>query len=113
MKRNFILYLQDIISSINHIQNFVENVDYDDFLDDIKTQSAVVRQLEIIGEASKNIPQDIKIINTNIPWKKIAGTRDIIIHDCFGIDYALVWDIIHNELKTLKIQITEILNELD
>jgi len=113
MKRDYKLYLQDIITSINHIQDFVDNIDYDCFLDDIKTQSAVVRQLEIIGEASKNIPQDIKIINTNIPWRKIAGTRDIIVHEYFGIDYALVWDIIHNELKTLKIQIIEILNELD
>jgi uncharacterized protein with HEPN domain len=113
MKRDYKLYLKDIILSIDHIQDFVENIDYDDFLGDVKTQSAVVRQLEVIGEASKNIPIDIKVIDTNIPWKKIAGTRDIIVHEYFGIDYVLVWNIIHNELKTLKIQIIEILNELD
>ena len=71
-------------------------------------QDAVIRNLEIIGEATKNISQDLKIQNSSIPWKQMAGLRDVLIHDYMGISLKIVWNVVQNELPQLKTAIKEI-----
>lgn len=83
-------------------------MNYKDFLNDIKTQDAVVRNLEIIGEATKNISNDFKEKYPQIPWKKLAGVRDRLIHHYFGINYDIVWVIVKEELPEIISRIEEI-----
>ncbi len=109
MKRNYALYLRDIIECINSIENFVNEMQLEEFISDDKTSSAVIRKFEIIGEAVKKIPDEIKIDYPNIPWKEIAGMRDRLIHFYFGVDYKLVWETIKKRLPKLKSVIENIL----
>lgn len=112
MKRNIKLYIKDILNAIESIEKFVEGMTFEEFCEDDKTSSAVVRKFEIIGEASKNIPEKIKRKYPDIPWKEMAGFRDKLIHFYFAIDYQLVWDTIKVKLPELKQKITIILEEL-
>ncbi len=111
MKRNYTLYLKDIIECINNIENFVNEMHFEEFISDDKTSSAVIRKFEIIGEAVKKIPDEIKINYPNIPWKEIAGMRDRLIHFYFGVDYKLVWETIKKRLPELKSFIEKILQD--
>jgi uncharacterized protein with HEPN domain len=79
----------------------------EEFFKSTLIQDAVIRNLEIIGEATKNISQDLKIRNSSIPWKQMAGLRDVLIHDYMGISLKIVWNVIQNELPKLKIEIKE------
>ena len=88
-------------------------MDHDRFIHDDKTIDAAIRNLEIIGEAAKNIPEDIKSKYPEIPWKAIAGMRDKLIHSYFGVSLSIVWETIKNDLPTLKYQIERILKELE
>lgn len=112
MTRDYRLFLNDIIESIRNIESFIAGLTFEDFINDDKTNSAVVRQLEIIGEAVKNIPKEITDKSQDIPWKEIAGTRDKIIHGYFSVDYELVWKIATERLTELDGQIKEILNSI-
>lgn len=98
MKRKASLYLKDINDAITKIEEFVEGMDFNNFIIDDKTASAVVRKLEIIGEASKQLPEDIRDRFQEIPWLSMAKTRDKIIHFYHGGDYEVVWDIIKKDL---------------
>ncbi len=82
---------------------------YYDFLDDETLKRAVVRSLEIIGEATKKLPEDFRIKYPDVNWKNMAGMRDKLIHDYIGIDYAIVWDVIKNKIPELHLQILKIL----
>ncbi len=113
MKRDFKLYIKDILDSCVYIEEFVSEMNFDNFNNDIKTKSAVVRQFEIIGEAIKNISEDIREKYPNIKWKALAGMRDKLIHGYFGIDYYLVWDTIKNEVPVIKETMKSILNDLE
>ncbi|WP_268989059.1 HepT-like ribonuclease domain-containing protein [Methanosarcina barkeri] len=94
------------------IQDFTEGMDRETFLNDEKTKSAVVRQLEIIGEAAKAIPADIKALAPDIDWRNISGMRDRIIHAYFNVDYNLVWDTIVSDIPVLESRIEMLVNEL-
>ena len=107
-----IIFIEHILENIEDIENFTENVDKNDFLENKEKQNAVIRSLEIIGEAVKSIPQKIKIKYKSIPWKEIAGTRDKIIHHYFGVDLELVWKIVQENISNLKGQILEIKRDL-
>lgn len=100
--RNYQIYLKDILSAINSIEKFVEGMSLEDLKNDDKTSSAVIRKLEIIGEATKNIPKNIQNKNPEIPWKEMAGMRDKLIHFYFGVDHNLVWNTIKERIPKIK-----------
>lgn len=110
--RDYRLYLKDILAALESIETFVERISFEEFRADDKTASAVVRKFEIIGEATKNIPEDIRRRYAKIPWKEMAGMRDRLIHFYFGVDYQLVWTTIKERLPRIKQQIQKILKEL-
>lgn len=103
--------LNDIKEAISRIEFYIKNINYDKFLEDIKTQDAVVRNLEIIGEAAKNISTGFKNEYPQILWKKLAGVRDRLIHHYFGVNYDIVWVIISEELPGIILEIKEILSK--
>jgi len=109
--RNYQIYLRDILSAINSIEKFVEGMSFEDLKNDDKTSSAVIRKLEIIGEATKNISKDIQNKNPQIPWKEMAGMRDKLIHFYFGVDHNLVWNTIKKRIPKIKPFIENILKE--
>jgi len=103
--------IEDILICLSKIAQYVHGLDYDDFVNDLKTQDAIIRNLEIIGEASKKLSPDIKEKHTNIPWKMIAGTRDRLIHGYFGVNIDVVWGIVTIDLPVLKREINKIKEE--
>ncbi|AKG92151.1 hypothetical protein GAH_00502 [Geoglobus ahangari] len=113
MRRDYRLFLKDIIEAMEAIESFVGDMGYEGFVKNDLVRSAVVRKLEIIGEAAKNIPDDIRERYPLLPWKRMAGMRDRLIHAYFGVDYKLVWDAIKYEIPRLKPEIIKILEELD
>lgn len=110
--RDFALYLKDIVKAIELIGGFVEGMDFSAFSKDEKTKSAVVRQLEVIGEASKKVPEAIRHEYPDVPWKKMAGMRDKLIHFYFGTDYATVWATIRDILPVLKPAIGQVIRQI-
>ena len=111
MKRDHQLFVKDIIVAIKAIEQFVEGLSLSEFKDDDKTSSAVIRKFEIIGEAAKHVPESLKGAYPDVPWKRMAGMRDRLIHGYFGIDYQLIWDAIQLELPELKPRLKKILSE--
>ena len=110
-KRSYWDYVMDIAESIEDVQVFVRGYSFDDFNRDKKTIYAVVRAIEVIGEAAKNIPEFIKSKYPNIPWKDMAGMRDKLIHAYFGVDLEVLWKTVQQDLPLLKEMISEILAE--
>ncbi len=100
--RDHTLFIEDILLAIERIESFIGEMDFDAFVEDDKTLSAVVRKLEIIGEAVKQLPESFTKHHSTIPWKQIAGMRDKLIHFYFGIDPLLVWQTVKNRLPELK-----------
>jgi uncharacterized protein with HEPN domain len=108
-KRNIKLFFVDILEALQSIKEYTQNMDYGDFIKDKKTRDAVVRNLEIIGEATKNIPDEIKETYPEINWKVIAGMRDKLIHEYFGVSNQIVWETITNDLPVFESQIEKIM----
>ena len=104
-KRGNIEFLSDIKEAVKRIELYIKKMNYEGFLEDTRTQDAVVRNLEIKGEATKNISNGFKGKNPQIPWKKLAGVRDRLIHHYFGINYDIVWVIVKEELPEITSQI--------
>jgi len=113
MKREFLDYLQDILDSIADMESFISGMPLDDFKGDRKTINAVVRSLEIIGEASKKVPVAVQKKYPDVPWKKMAGMRDKLIHEYFGIDEEIVWKVASEEIPAVKPAIKKMLLELE
>jgi uncharacterized protein with HEPN domain len=105
--RDHTLFIKDILQAIESIESFIGGMDYDAFVEDDKTLSAVVRKLEIIGEAVKQLPDSYTQQHPTIPWKQIAGMRDKLIHFYFGVDPLLVWQTVQNRLPELKAAMSE------
>jgi uncharacterized protein with HEPN domain len=108
MKRDIGLFIEDILKSIKNIEEFSKNLDKEKFSKDNLRQSAIIRQLEIIGEAVKNIPPSFREKYSKIAWKDIAGFRDILSHAYFGVNLERVWNIIENDLPKFKEEINKI-----
>lgn len=112
MLREYEDYLNDISDAIKKIEIFIKGLEFDDFKKDDKTKFAVIRALEIIGEATKNIPDDIRNKHPKIPWKDMAGLRDVLIHGYFGVDEEIVWLTIKEKIPEIKPKIESILKKL-
>lgn len=104
-------YIRHIQDECSYIISVSENLLYEDFLEDETLKRAVVRSLEIIGEATKKIPADIKVKWNTIQWKNMAGMRDRLIHEYMGVNYAIVWDVMKNKIPDMFKQISEFLIE--
>ncbi len=107
-KRNDLDYIADILEALKRIFSYCDNLNYDQFLDDEKTQDAVVRNLEIIGEASKNISSVFSQKYSEVTWSDLAKVRDKLIHHYFGVNIDIVWSIIESSLPKLQNQLKEI-----
>lgn len=106
-KRNWHLFLEDVLESTGLIEEYIRDMNFDNFGSDRKTIDAVVRNLEIIGEATKNIPENIRNAHKDIDWKGIIGLRNRIAHEYFGIDTSIIWNIITIELPLYKKKLEE------
>lgn len=102
MPRDHRLYLDDILESIDTISQYVGTMNFNAFAEDRKTVDAVVRNLEIIGEAARNLPDEMKKLAPDTEWKKIVALRNILAHEYFNITREIIWDIIQNKLPSLK-----------
>lgn len=105
-----IKYLQHILDEILYLEKASKDLSYENFLKDENLIRAFARSLEIIGEASKKIPDEFKQNHEEIEWKSMAGMRDRLIHDYFGVDFELVWDVIKNHLPALKLKLEKLMN---
>ena len=110
-KRDFRDYLQDILDAVNDIEVFVDGMSFEQFTKDKKTLNAVVRSIEIIGEASKNIPDSLKAKYRELPWKKMTGMRDKLIHGYFGVDVETLWKAVNENIPPLKKSILKMLKD--
>src|ERR1700741_3844559 len=111
--KNVKLFINDILEAIEKIEIYTQVMSYDQFIKDEKTKDAVIRNLEVIGEAAKNIPSTIKEKHPDINWKAISGMRDKLIHEYFGVSFPIVWETIKSDLPFFKAGIKEVLKDLE
>lgn len=112
MNKDIRVYLNDMLESMKAIENYIHQLGMDDFLTDSKTQDAVIRRLEIIGEAAKNIHEEIRGKYPHVPWKQIAGMRDVLIHAYAGVNIRRVWKVIREDVPRLKEMVEDLKSNL-
>jgi len=110
MKRKM-LPLTDILESIQRIETYTNGVDYDSFLSSQMMIDAVIRNLEVIGEAAGKVPSDIQVKYPSVPWRKMIGLRNLLIHEYFGVDESIVWEVATTNLKEIKPEILKAVQE--
>ena len=101
MPRDHKMHLDDMLAAAEKIIEYVGEMSFDRFVSDAKTFDAVIRNLEIIGEAAKRVPEEVRRDSSDIEWKKIAGLRDMLIHEYLGVDSEIIWDIVSNKIPDL------------
>jgi len=109
MQRNITVYLQDIKDSVAKIQSYTDGYDLEQFRSDSRTVDAVIRNLEVIGDAAKKLPEDVRAKDAPAEWRKIGGLRDIFSHEYFGIDSEMIWDIVVRKLPVLSNSVDRII----
>ncbi len=112
IERDPVLYISDIILSMERVQEYITDLDFQKFKWDYKTVDAVIRNFEIIGEATKNLPSELKEKYPNIPWEEMYRLRNRISHEYFGVDYEIIWDIATNHLPTNYKDVIKVLEDL-
>ncbi len=113
MKRDVCVYVRDMLEAFANTQEFVEGLSYDEFVRDKKTVSAVTRELEVAGEACKQVPASVRDRYGDIPWSDIAGMRDKLIHFYFGVDMEIVWETVKSRVPQLMDLIEVVVRELE
>ena len=111
-KRSAVQYLEDIRDAMQEAENFVRGLTFEQFAADKRTNYAVVRALEIIGEAAKHVPPTIRKRYAELPWREMAGTRDKITHEYFGVDLAIVWKTVKKEIPRTRPLVEQALRDL-
>lgn len=109
--RPYLMYLEDIQQAMNRIAEYIDGFTFISFKRDYKTVDAVIRNFEIIGEASKKLPKEIKKKYSEVPWTEMYLLRNKVSHEYFGVDYEIIWDVASNYLPENKLQIDKILNK--
>jgi uncharacterized protein with HEPN domain len=113
LKKDFKIHLAFILECIELIENYMKGVAWEEFLSSSQLQDAVIRRIELIGEAARNIPEEIRNQGPEIPWSRVIGMRNILIHDYLGIDLRKTWSVAANEIPGLKKQIASLKRELE
>lgn len=112
MNRNIALYIRDIVQNMKDAEEFIRGMSYDQFISDKRSLNAVIRSVEVVGEATKNIPDDIRARYPVVPWKEMAGMRDKLIHLYFGVDKEVVWLVVKDRIPSIRPLIEQILQDL-
>jgi uncharacterized protein with HEPN domain len=112
MSRNWIFYLEDIIESTRKIRRYTQGLTFDQFQSQDVVFDAVVRNLEIIGEAAKHLPPEGRALMPNVDWPKVAGFRDVIVHGYFGLDVHVIWDMVQSKVPDLLLSVEKALQQL-
>ncbi|KAA9022289.1 HepT-like ribonuclease domain-containing protein [Niallia endozanthoxylica] len=112
MQREPRVFLEDILTAAVKVEKFTKGLSYEDFINNDLVADAVIKNILVIGEATKNIPEEIRNINAQIEWRKMAGMRDMMFHGYFSINDRIVWDVVQNKIPTLKQQVEVLLKSL-
>lgn len=110
MSKDPAIFLKHILESIEHIENYMKDLSEDNFLNSDEKQDSVIRRLEILGEAIKNLSEEFRQQHPEIEWNKAMATRNILIHNYFGIDLKIIWDTVTQDLPIFKKKIESLLN---
>ncbi|MDX2206119.1 MAG: DUF86 domain-containing protein [Gemmatimonadales bacterium] len=111
MSRGIDILLGEILDAIALLRDYTEGLDFAAFAANIEKQDSVIRRLEIIGEAVKGVPDDVRAKHSAVPWRDIAGARDILIHEYFRVDLEMAWDMVRKDLPLLEVEVRNILQE--
>ncbi|GAB5465206.1 MAG: DUF86 domain-containing protein [Candidatus Kapaibacteriales bacterium] len=111
-KRDELIFLEDILECIEKIEEYIEDLSEKEFEENTEKQDAVIRRIEIIGEAAKNISEETRTKYPDIRWKEMAGMRDIVIHQYFGVSIGMIWRVASSDLIHLKSKIKKVLNNI-
>lgn len=109
MKRDYRDYLQDMLTAIDEAAEFTKGISFEAFTQDRRTVNAVIRSLEVLGEAAKHVPDDARGKAPNVPWKYMTGMRDKLIHAYFGVDLSIVWTVVKEELPPVRPEIEQLI----